>query len=88
MTRAIAQHGATAAACLAYEGERLLPGQAVVERGRRLGAYMQAQGKSQGHAHGQTDLPSTLNITSMVKSPERTALSVLRETAVDLALAA
>ena len=90
LTRAIAQHGATAAACLAYERERLLPGQAVVERGRRLGAYMQAQGKAQGKAQGQApaDLPSTLTITSIVKSPERTALSVLRETAVDLALAA
>jgi 2-polyprenyl-6-methoxyphenol hydroxylase-like FAD-dependent oxidoreductase len=35
-------HGTKPAAFLDYESQRLAPGQAVVERGRRLGAYMQA----------------------------------------------
>ena len=43
----IAAHGATEAAGLAYETPRLGAGQAVVERGRRLGRYMQAQGTTQ-----------------------------------------
>lgn len=42
LARAIAAHGATPAALQAYEAERLAPGRAVVERARRLGAYMQA----------------------------------------------
>ena len=40
---AIAQHGATAAAGQAFEAARLAPGLAVVQRGRRLGAYLQAR---------------------------------------------
>ena len=46
---AIARHGATAAAGLAFEAARLAPGLAVVQRGRRLGAYLQAR------AAGATD---------------------------------
>jgi len=42
---ALAAHGATPAAWAAYEDARLGPGQAVVQRARRLGAYMQAQGR-------------------------------------------
>jgi 2-polyprenyl-6-methoxyphenol hydroxylase-like FAD-dependent oxidoreductase len=38
---AIRAHGATPEALLAYERERLSVGQAIVERGRRLGAYLQ-----------------------------------------------
>jgi len=38
---AIRTHGATPEALLAYERERLAVGQAIVERGRRLGAYLQ-----------------------------------------------
>lgn len=39
---AIRAHGATPEALAAYERERLAVGQAIVERGRRLGAYLQA----------------------------------------------
>jgi 2-polyprenyl-6-methoxyphenol hydroxylase-like FAD-dependent oxidoreductase len=39
---ALKQHGTQPAALNAYESQRLMDGQAVVERGRRLGAYMQA----------------------------------------------
>lgn len=39
----LARHGAGPAAAEAYQALRLLPGQAVVQRGRDLGAYMQAQ---------------------------------------------
>ena len=41
----IADYGATPAALQAFEQIRLVPCVAVVERGRMLGAYMQAQGK-------------------------------------------
>jgi 2-polyprenyl-6-methoxyphenol hydroxylase-like FAD-dependent oxidoreductase len=39
----IAREGAGPAAAEAYQTQRLLPGQAVVQRGRDLGAYLQAQ---------------------------------------------
>lgn len=39
----IAEHGATPRALSAYESRRLPVGAAVVERGRRLGAYLQAK---------------------------------------------
>ena len=68
---ALAQHGATTAAGLAYESQRLAPGRAVVERGRALGAYLQAQGVDQ----------------AIRGAPEarRDAWAVLTDTAVDLA---
>jgi len=47
---ALESHGTTPDALRAYESKRLGPGQSVVERGRRLGAYMQAA------ATGQTAL--------------------------------
>ena len=40
---AIARHGATVAAALAYQQERLQPGQDVIQLARNLGAYMQSQ---------------------------------------------
>ena len=43
----IAMHGPGTAAALAYESRRLDVGRAVVERGRRLGRYMQAQGSGE-----------------------------------------
>jgi 2-polyprenyl-6-methoxyphenol hydroxylase-like FAD-dependent oxidoreductase len=43
LTQAIAKHGATAEALLAYEAQRLDAGQYAVDRARWLGAYMQAQ---------------------------------------------
>ena len=42
LSDAIRAHGASPAALAAYEQERLVVGQAIVERGRRLGAYLQA----------------------------------------------
>jgi 2-polyprenyl-6-methoxyphenol hydroxylase-like FAD-dependent oxidoreductase len=64
----IEQFGAGPAAAQAYQEQRLAVGQAVVQRGRDLGAYMQAQGmKSAGAA-----------------SMKRDAETVLRQTAVDL----
>ena len=39
----IAREGASPAAAMAYEKQRLQSGQAVVQRGRELGAYMQSQ---------------------------------------------
>jgi 2-polyprenyl-6-methoxyphenol hydroxylase-like FAD-dependent oxidoreductase len=39
----IARHGAGPDAAQAYQALRLQPGQAVVQRSRELGAYMQAQ---------------------------------------------
>ena len=68
---ALAQHGATPAAWQAYEDQRLRPGQAVVERGRALGAYMQAQG---GDTAARGDAEA-----------RRSAWTVLSDTAVDLA---
>ncbi len=69
---AITQLGATPAALLHYEAQRLAPGRAVVERGRRLGAYMQAQSGSAADRG--------------TAAAGRSALTVLRETAIDLAL--
>ena len=72
LVAAIARHGATPAALQDYETQRLAAGQAVVERSRRLGAYMQAQGGSaaeRGAAESRRD-----------------AFTVLSETAIDLAL--
>ena len=43
LTDCIARHGAAPAAAIAYQALRLQPGQAVVQRSRELGAYMQAQ---------------------------------------------
>lgn len=74
LTQALTRHGATPAALAAYESARLAPGQAVVERGRRLGAYLQAQAANAPRAAGQ--------------APGRSARDVLQQTAIDLAIAA
>ena len=63
----IARHGAGPDAANAYQGLRLQPGQAVVQRSRELGAYMQAQSGPDA-------------ATATVK---RSAETVLRLTAVD-----
>ena len=62
------QHGANAQALLAFEQLRLLPGQQVVERARRLGDFMQANVGSAVAASKQA----------------RDAHQVMMETAVDL----
>lgn len=71
LAAAIAERGATPAALQAYEAERQPAGRAVVERARRLGAYMQAQGGSAAQRGAAES--------------ERDALTVLSETAIDLA---
>ncbi len=69
LTDCIAIHGATPQALQAFEQERLAPCTAVVERGRMLGAYMQAQGKTM--PGGSQNLA-------------RDARSVMLQTAIDL----
>jgi 2-polyprenyl-6-methoxyphenol hydroxylase-like FAD-dependent oxidoreductase len=50
---AVRAHGAGPAALQAYSQARLAAGQAVVQRGRRLGAYMQACGQPGGTSHAR-----------------------------------
>jgi 2-polyprenyl-6-methoxyphenol hydroxylase-like FAD-dependent oxidoreductase len=69
LARCIAQYGANTTAADAYQELRLAVGQAVVQRGRDLGAYMQSQGMK------AADAPAV----------RRDAETVLRQTAVDLA---
>jgi 2-polyprenyl-6-methoxyphenol hydroxylase-like FAD-dependent oxidoreductase len=68
----VARHGATPAALQAFEVMRLAPGLAAVERGRRLGAYLQARAQDAGA------------LAPAAAAPQRDVLSVLRETAIDL----
>jgi 2-polyprenyl-6-methoxyphenol hydroxylase-like FAD-dependent oxidoreductase len=68
----IAAHGATSQALQAYEAQRMEPCMAVVQRGRMLGAYMQALGQTVGAGGVQT--------------AQRDARSVMLETAVDLSV--
>ena len=74
LAHAVAGHGATPAALQAYQAERLAPGRRVVERARRLGAYLEA------HAR-----PALANAA---RTPPRDALRVLQQTAIDLAVPA
>jgi 2-polyprenyl-6-methoxyphenol hydroxylase-like FAD-dependent oxidoreductase len=59
----VSTHGATPAALQAYEARRLRPGQAVVQRARALGAYMQAQG--QPGAEARRDAEAVLRDTAI-----------------------
>jgi 2-polyprenyl-6-methoxyphenol hydroxylase-like FAD-dependent oxidoreductase len=68
----IAAHGATPQALQAYEVLRMAACMAVVQRGRMLGAYMQALGQTAGAGGVQT--------------AQRDARSVMLETAVDLSV--
>lgn len=68
LTDSIAQHGATTQALAAYAQQRLVPGQAAVERARWLGAYMQSHAQPGANA----------------QSLERDAHQVMMETAIDL----
>lgn len=70
LTDCIEIHGANSKGLLAFEALRLLPGQQVVERARRLGAFMQAHVES-GLAAGAV---------------VRDAHQVMMETAVDLSM--
>jgi len=68
MADSIAAHGASPQALLAFEQLRRSPGQAAVQRARRLGAYMQS--------HAQAG--------ATADSIERDAREVMMETAIDL----
>ena len=68
----ISRCGAGTSAGLAYQEARLAAGQAVVERGRRLGRYMQMQSQ----------------FTPGSEAVRRDSEEVLRETAIDLSLQA
>ena len=69
LARAVAEHGATPAALLAYETERLAPGRAVVERARRLGAYMQGSAMS-APLDAERDTLGVLRETAIELEPE------------------
>ena len=56
-------HGVTPAALQAYEAARLLPGQAVIQHARRLGAYMQSQ--SAGGAAAGRDAEQVVRQTAV-----------------------
>jgi 2-polyprenyl-6-methoxyphenol hydroxylase-like FAD-dependent oxidoreductase len=68
----IAAHGATPQALEAYEAQRMVACLAVVQRGRMLGAYMQALSQANGAGGAHTS--------------QRDARSVMLETAVDLSV--
>ncbi len=70
LTDCIAAHGANATALTAFEALRLQPGQAAVERARRLGAYMQ----------------TSASPGSVAETLARDARAVMLETAIDLSL--
>ncbi|MBC7484197.1 MAG: FAD-dependent oxidoreductase [Rhizobacter sp.] len=61
----IGRHGATPAALQAYEVLRLAPGLAAVQRARQLGAYLQAQGSSEGRDGAQRDAETVLRETAI-----------------------
>ncbi len=69
LAHAVAERGATPAALLAYEAERLAPGRAVVERARRLGAYMQSTATSAG-LDAERDMLGVLSETAIELEPE------------------
>jgi 2-polyprenyl-6-methoxyphenol hydroxylase-like FAD-dependent oxidoreductase len=76
LAQCLATHGATSAALAAYEGLRLGPGQAVVQRGRDLGAYLEAHSFQGKNSHG----------SSSAHTLTRDARSVMLSTAVDLSV--
>ena len=67
------QHGANAQALLAFERLRLLPGQQVVERARRLGDFMQANvGSGVSGSQLARDAHQVMMETAVDLSPEST----------------
>ncbi len=78
LSESIGRLGATPAALLAFEATRLPAGRAVVERGRKLGAYMQAQGRAGAAAVGR-DAATVLRETAIDLAS--TAVTTALETA-------
>ena len=70
LCEAIGRLGATPAALALFESTRLPAGRAVVERGRRLGAYMQAQGRATGAAAVGRDARTVLRETAIDLAPD------------------
>ncbi len=56
LAQCVAQHGATPLALREYEALRLPAGQAVVQRARRLGAYLQAHAQGTDHERSATEV--------------------------------
>ena len=69
LASAIAQLGATPQALRHYEAQRLRAGAAVVERARRLGAYLESQAQAQAQQQGP--------------AAQRSADDVMRQTAIE-----
>ena len=69
LTNCIEAHGATPVALRAFEQQRLAPCTAVVERGRMLGAYLQAQDK--GSQTLERDARSVMQQTAIDLSGQR-----------------
>ena len=65
LSDAIRAFAGTPAALADYEAKRLVPGRAVVERGRKLGAYMQAQGRGESAAQVGRDADTVLRETAI-----------------------
>jgi 2-polyprenyl-6-methoxyphenol hydroxylase-like FAD-dependent oxidoreductase len=61
----IATHGATPAALQAYAQQRTAPCAAVVERGRQLGAYLQAQAGEAAPVAPQRSAESVMRLTAI-----------------------
>lgn len=78
LQQAVSEHGATARALQAYADERLPAGLQVVQRARRLGAYMQACGQD-GNVAGARDALAVMAETAVdddqVRAVERAALA-------------
>ncbi len=69
----VREHGASARALAAYEDMRLARGRAIVARARRLGAYMQAQGR--GTSDVVRDAAAVLRDTAVDAVDEPTAIA-------------
>lgn len=65
----IAAHGATPQALQAYEQQRLLPGQAVVQQARDMGAYLQSQTLGDGAPKPLRDVAAVLRDTAVDFAP-------------------
>ena len=80
----VREHGATATALQAYERLRLAPCQAVVQRARDLGAYLQAQGGGGAAAAPPRDAGAVLRETAVdlsITTPTRSGQAAQRSTA-------
>lgn len=82
LVRAIATHGVSPKALLAYEAERVPACAAVVRRAQHLGAYLEAQTRIGTGAATITAAEGTA-----AAGANRDVAEILRETAIDLALA-